>query len=236
MKVGILVHGRHLETRNWEQLVWGQPPTRLGSLPMMVFVVLNRGLHNIEKIVFGTGASERDGTKESEYMLGLLESNKAHLKEFDPIREHPDFHKQHIRNRLVELFRGIECQQDTRNTAEEIAAAAKTFRRANVAEVIQITCGSHASRCVRDAAVARRQGLILSNQIWSVVPDMTAYSGTWPDDVAVFEPPHRGDDPMMEAPIQAHRVFPKFYRIPAHFDKIAALQDIDSLLEKAIRD
>ena len=64
--VGIHVHGRHVKAVGWERLVWGDPTNnKLGSMPKMVEVaidLINQGLRPV--IVFGTGASEKDGWEE----------------------------------------------------------------------------------------------------------------------------------------------------------------------------
>lgn len=227
--IGILVHGRHLQTEGWEKLVWGEAPDILGAIPMMVLVVLNRGIKNVETIVFGTGASEQDGLKEAEYMKRFLLEHMEALGEFNQIRKHPNYDLA----ALKELFGGIICEITSQNTPQEIEAASKIFARASIDEVIHITSASHAPRCIRDAAAAFEQGLIMAGQVWALVCDQTAYKGTRASDVVVFEPPHRGDDPMTRAPIQAHEVFGKFFKVPGVAKKTEVLRAIDKILSDA---
>jgi len=236
-RIGILVHGRHLETKNWEEIVWGKPPTKLGSLPMMVLVALHRGVENIAKVVFGSGASEKDGLKESEYILRYLKNKMARIGEFDHIRNHPRFESYHDLQLLGNLMNTIECQKTSKNTMEEIADAAKVFSKAGIADVIEITCASHAPRCIRDQAVAFEQGLIPQNQLWSIVHGMTTYAHTTAEEVVIIEPPHRGDDPMAKSKIKTHEIFSKlFYDIRETSVKIKTLRAIKTLVEKAVRD
>lgn len=230
--IGILIHGRHVEAKAWESLVWGQAPRKLGALPMMILVALNRGPENIKTIVFGTGASEKEGLLESEYMKRYLLESFWRLDDFEQIDNHDQL------DSLSELYVGlvpkIICETTSKNTVEEIAAAAKIFTEAGVTEVIQITSASHAPRCIKDAAVAAEQGLIPADQLWYVVRDQSTYAGMKAGDVAIFEPPHRGDDPMINAPLLPHQVFPSLYKIKSMEDKVTALREIESVIARAI--
>jgi hypothetical protein len=232
--IGILVHGRHLQAKGWEDLVWGEPPHWLGTLPMAVLTILNQGVENIRAVVFGTGASERDGLKESEQAYEYLKRRWNTLSDFGLIERHPRFRRlgRNLYNILFET-QVVHLDTETLNTTEEIAAAARVFATENITEVYQITCASHAPRCARESAIAFARGDIPKQQIWSVVPDRMPYIGTAATDVVVIEPPHRGDDPMMDAPIQAHRVFAEFYKIPSLEKKMDALRAIDIIISDA---
>ena len=232
-KVGILIHGRHLQAVGWEKLVWGEPPHKLGTLPMAVLVALTRGPENIGVIVMGTGASEKNGLKEAEYAKKFLVDHMAELQDFEVIRRHPRFQSTRDIASVTKLFSAAICELRSQNTVEEIANASSIFAGEGIGEVIQVTCASHAPRCIRDAAVAQEKGLIPPELLFSVVRDHMVYAGTSAGDIAIMEPPHRGDDRMLGAPILPHMVFPKLYKIP--FEKrIEILQEIDGLLARAM--
>ncbi|MEK7180794.1 MAG: hypothetical protein AAB738_00470 [Patescibacteria group bacterium] len=232
MKVGVLVHGRHLQSIDWDQIIWGKSPVKLGSLPMLVFIVLNRGVEGIEKIIFGSGASEKDGLKESQHMLLYFKSMAHRLSEFDQIINHPNFELSHRQTFFNDLFSKIECDTVSQNTSEEIAIAADKFTKLNIKEVIQIANASHAPRCARDSAVLREKNIIPFSQTWSVVSDMMIYPGTTAEEVVVIEPPHRGDDPLIEKLIQPYKVFSDFCKIKDTKTKVAVLSAFSEVIKK----
>lgn len=236
-KIGILVHGRHVEAVNWEELVWGVPPDKMGSLPKMLQVILQRGVDHIGAIVFGTGASERDGLKEAEFTKLLLRQHIYDFRQFALIRRLSKGLVAPERQWLQELLDNIICETTSQNTVEEIAAAAKIFASRNITEVIQITCGSHAPRCLRDMLQARHDGLIPADQMWLVVPDDMTYFGpqgpTSISDVAIIEPPHRGDDPTMGQLVHAYQVVPEIFRVPAG-ERPALLSEFSRAIQSRI--
>jgi hypothetical protein len=233
MKIGILVHGRHLKAKDWQKLEWGETPYKLGTLPMMVLVLLNTGIENIDGIVFGTGGSEKDGLKEAEYTKRFLLEHIGELSNFELIKNHPCFQSSLDLESIKKLFQNIICETDSQNTEEEVINAAKIFSELGVREVKQVTCGSHAPRCQLVQLKVRSAGGIPRGQLWSCYGDDMAFAGSVVKDVVVMEPPHRGDDPMVSADIQAHQVFPLFYKIPTVERKIEALKAIKEVLEKS---
>lgn len=234
MKIGILVHGRHVEAIDWKKLEWGEPPHKLGVLPMMALVVLNAEIENIAGIVFGTGASEKDGLKEAEYAKRFLLEHMGQLGEFELIKKHPRFQSSRDLMLLDELFRGITCEVVSKNTEQEVTNAAKIFSELGVSEVKQVTCGSHAPRCQLVQLKVRAAGGIPAGQLWSCYGDDMAFAGSEVKDVAIMEPPHRGDDPMVSAPIQAYQVFPEFYKIQGTERKVAALHAIRDIIREFV--
>ena len=61
-KTAILIHGRHLQTNGWEDIMWGDPANgRLGQIPKALELVNDM---QADLIYWGTGASERNGGKE----------------------------------------------------------------------------------------------------------------------------------------------------------------------------
>lgn len=215
-KTGILVHGRHLKSLAWEKLALGFPEKgKLGVLSKLVYVVLTLGLENISTIVFGTGASEKDGLKESQYTKRFLLENLGKLSEFECIKNHPRFQSTADLVRLKEILQDIICDVESQNTNEEVKNAARCFSERGAEQVIQITCGSHAPRCVLTQLIVRAEGLIPLNQLWSVVGDDMTFTDSRIEQVAIFEWPHRGDDPACNWVVKTPEVFPLFFKIPA---------------------
>ena len=233
MKIGILVHGCHVDAVDWRKLEWGEPPYKLGVLPMMALIVLNAGIENVAGIVFGTGASEKDGHKESEYTKRFLLENMGKLGDFELIKSHARFQSKRDLVSLGRLFRGIICETKSDNTDEEVANAAKIFSELGVSEVKQVTCGSHAPRCQLTALKVRAAGGIPHRQLWSCYGDDMSFAGSAVNDVVVIEPPHRGDDSMIGASIQPGQVFSGFYKIPSAERKVAALNVIRDIIQNA---
>lgn len=235
MKTALLVHGRHLQAVGWDRLAWGDIDSqRMGVLPKMIHVVLNIGIENVAGIFFGTGTSERNGKKESVYTKYFLQYHMQQLAKFDLIKGHPRFQSSRDLVLLDRLIDKIECDLETQNTDQEIESAARYFAGLDVKQVIQVTCGSHAPRSMLAQLKARHRGDIPNFQMWSVVGDDMTFAGSEIGDVAIIEPPHRGDDPMLDAEVAAHKIFPKYYRITGKGEKIAALQAIDSVFRDFI--
>ncbi|OHA83038.1 MAG: hypothetical protein A2408_02550 [Candidatus Yonathbacteria bacterium RIFOXYC1_FULL_52_10] len=230
MKIGILVHGRHLQAVGWPKLAWGEPEKgNLGSLPLMVYTALTEGLENIAVVVFGTGASEKDGLKEAEYTKKYLVDHMNDLSQFACIKEHEGFQSHLALARLSKLCDGIVTETVSTNTVQEIANTAKIFQAHGCTKVIQITCGSHEPRCARLRSEVKKQGLIPRGQIWYSIGDDMTFADSSISDVVIVEPPHRGDDPLLGAVHLPHRLVPRMFKIDLglrqHF-----LSEFDELL------
>lgn len=195
-KTGILMHIRHLETVEWEQLVWGVPEhDSLGSLPKVVELLLNESPCNqVELIVFGCGPSTKDSLSEGEYTKRYL------LEHLDELKTFPRFAKQLDAVTLAKLrtrLEGIVVTPQLIRSIDEVPTAAKIFKQHGVVNVYQVTAASHAPRCVQIYAAARQKGLVPKNQQWFLVADERCYDGADPFSTLVMEPPHRGDDPLL---------------------------------------
>ena len=223
--VGIAIHGGHLMTRDWETLIWGTAPSRLGSLPMLALTILDMFASESAPclVVFGTGASEKDGLKESEYIKKYFLTHLDDLESFDEIRNHPLWSKENL-DQIATMGRAVVCETTAQNTREEIRAAAKLFDALGIQEVLHITCGSHAPRCLQNYLQLRAAGEIPTRQEWRILPDQTVYPGSSIGDVIVVEPPHRSDDILVEAPIRLSHIVKEFYALDGN-KRLEALTD-----------
>jgi len=232
-KVGVLVHGLFLQANGWEEIVWGKPPYKLGSIPKAVEVMLSFGLENIACVVFGTGASEKDGLKEAQYTRRDLRNNMRRLEGYPSITGHYEFQSRRGLSLLSGLIDSAIMEVVATVTVTEIANAAKHFAAHGCDVVIQVPiCGSHSPRCVQSfLRVKETPGNIPHGQLWMVAPPDSMFANSTIGEVAIVEPPHRADDPMLDAPIKAHQVVPRLFKMapPARME---FLVEADNLLRE----
>lgn len=193
-KTGILVHGYNLNAGQWASVAWGKPRDEIGRVPMAVYVALSE---QAAVMVFGSGASEKDGLLESEATARLLWERFEELAGFAvfesglPEMKHPDT-ASHYRRRIESI---LHLDTRSRNTREEIELAGRTFVDHEVERVILVSSPTHLPRCLRDAcAVFEEKGELshLRRELYAA-PSFTGYPGYTAADVAIFEPPHRPD-------------------------------------------
>ena len=229
MKIGILVHGRHVEAQGWEHLMWGQPPHQIGLLPRLVQVILEYGLDNIHTIFIGSGVQAPDGRYESEHIYEYLVEHFDSIDSFDFTQ---DTVCQSIeRDSWKDMLLGkIDLDTTSQNTREEIINADQSFQ--DCTQVLQITSCSHSPRCSKHMSELVAEGVLSSDKIRMVIPDMTPYLNTTPADVFIAEPPHRGDDAFVEEDIQPHTIFQKFFTLKNHEARLQVLRDLEESLKK----
>lgn len=197
MKTGVLVHGFNLHAENWENIVWGKPPFFLGRVPKGVLVALEE---KADIMVFGTGASEKDGKKEAEYTRNYLVEHFSELAKFSAFR-----------NIILEEAKKIigeisKLELKSQNTVQEISYAGEIFKEVGVGKIILVSSPAHSPRCLRDA-LAIIDGLDIS-----VRPSQTS----WGDikDVIVLEPPSGPMRRQKVALIVLRFLLKKLYRFP----------------------
>jgi len=205
-RIGVLCHGRHLQTKNWEKLMWGIPPDLLGQLPKTVLVALEE---KAEVIVFGTGASERDGKKEAEFIRDYL------LEHFFELAEFPSFQGIDLEKARKRIERISMLELYSQNTAEEVRFAGQIFKKAGMERIILVSSFTHISRCLRDAYVAfsRDENLKhFTKNLWAT-PSQTGWADA--SEVVIIEPPHRGDKPVRNFILfLLNALFKRIYQFP----------------------
>lgn len=201
-KAAILIHGCHVNAEEWDNIVYGCPG-QLGRVP----VGIEEAISNQAVLIFwGSGASQNsNGKKESEYTFSQamgpkLKSLALHVKKSS--QELSKYLKQVSHLDLL-----------SRNTTEELEQAIILCLSKKITKLILITSPSHIGRCQREACN------ILFNQ-----PDIplkiyarasqTCFANSSPADVAIFEPPHRGDRPKIPFNQTAKRIVPLLIRNP----------------------
>lgn len=233
--IGVLIHGRHLQSKGWEQMVWsGQDASRLGTLPTAILAILDERLSEVSMITFGTGAShDSNGTLEAEVTKRFFIEKFDHLDDFPIIADHPCWptEKEAIRRLVMASSTDIVSQ----NTVEEIACAAELFTQHHITRVIEVTGASHGPRCQLMQNVARASSVIPATQQWHLVTDDIAYYNTEAGDTLVFEEPHRSDDPFLNVParLRPAKLFRKFFMVPKE-KQVAFLEEVAQLMKRYI--
>lgn len=209
LRVGVLCNGRHVGTEDWEGVVWGRPP-KMGQIPKAIQAVID---FEAVLLVFGTGASEKDGVKEAQVMINFMLENSNKLTAF------PFFQKMTEQDilGLHNLLRSITLAETTsKNTVEEFIATMQIFQNHGIELIVDVTSPTHASRCMRDAidAIERAGSNLTPPHGVMVLPAETHYSGYSIGDVVISEPPHRGDSPesFKEFHALAKRLSPTFFK------------------------
>lgn len=202
MKTGILVHGPHLQAKGWERLAWGEPPYLMGRIPKAIQMFYRLGA---TVLCFGTGASEKNGIKEGEYMWNTLLERKHCLGEFEALEELMrlgglDVTRPALGSPIIYARNQAEVVIDivSQNTIEELLTAGDAFLKRGVTEIVLISSATHMPRCLRDAQAVyndhRHHGKYkrLAQNIL-VAPADTCYEGADYMSTVIFEAPHRGD-------------------------------------------
>lgn len=185
-RTGVLIHGLHLQTKGWEEIVWGKPPYLLGRLPQGIAVALTE---KAGIVVFGTGASERDGKKEAEVTRDFLLDHFLELSKFT------DFQGVDLKEAKGTIENISSLDTLSQNTAQEVRFASRMFQEAGVDKIILVSSPTHISRCIRDAFIACNEDDALRHFTHNLfaTPSQTCFPGTTAADVAIVEPPHRPD-------------------------------------------
>ncbi|MBE9593394.1 MAG: YdcF family protein [Proteobacteria bacterium] len=221
-RVGVLIHGYHLQAKNWENIVWGEPPL-MGRLPKGTAVALET---EAEVVVFGTGASEKGGKKEAEVIRDYLFEHFFELEKFS-------------------AFNGLELEEDIReaerrmreksvieiksqNTFEEVKFAGEIFKNHGIERAILVSSPAHISRCLKYAyaVFSEEKELRYLTQELYATPSQVCYPGYKVEDVIVMEPPHRPDRPYSLYPC-----FKRMMNMPEEKLK-ELLNDLEPLLRK----
>eukprot|EP00612_Vaucheria_litorea_P001544 CAMPEP_0171454576 /NCGR_PEP_ID=MMETSP0945-20130129/1799_1 /TAXON_ID=109269 /ORGANISM="Vaucheria litorea, Strain CCMP2940" /LENGTH=222 /DNA_ID=CAMNT_0011979611 /DNA_START=38 /DNA_END=703 /DNA_ORIENTATION=+ len=181
-KTAILIHGYHLKASGWENVIWGDEKNKnLGRLPHAVKIAAHE---NPSVVLFGSGAS-KDGEKfEGQVIYEYLLSRWNDLKMFEKAFEKVDLES------VKEVITSSKLiMTEPLNTKQEIICAGKIFEKQDIERVFLISSPTHCPRCLRDACVEWKSKFTIFCS-----PCETSFAGNDPSQVAIVEPPHRGDD------------------------------------------
>lgn len=198
-RLGILLHVYHLQSRDWEWLVWGDPAhNKLGVGTKLFELLLDQPDDVAVGCITFSGPSSKDGLSEGAYTKRFLQDHVDRLADFPCFRDR-------IKDLAPEAYALFKKRVDDivlgdpiTNTAAEIELGAAYFQSVRADTIVHIAAASHAPRCIQLQAVVRERGKIPAQQRWFTVASDTAFVGTSAADVVVVEPPHRGDDPLLD--------------------------------------
>jgi hypothetical protein len=224
-RVGILVHGCHLDADAWDTITWGSPPLHLGRLPTAALLAWQER-SSLKRICLGTGASTTPGGEtEADVALEMLLSRCSQLKEFDAFADVP-------LDQLAELLQRT-ARADTTSTCTslEVREALKQFEKASCTRAYLVSSPTHLPRCISCAcSELERQPGIFSGSILAT-PSRTNYAGFNAVDVVVVEPPHRGDRDRSLDHLPFHEMVRRCYSITAN-QKHSFLERFEALLQE----
>lgn len=230
----VLIHGRHVETDGWEQVVLGDLAN--GLLGTMTRGVLEAYRQNADLIYFGTGASKKDDLLESEYTYQMVVHHWFKLaklcgvEEFDP-RE----------NAFQQWLQRVSFLDTvTQNTTEEVRRCLDLCVEQNIDELTLVSAPFHLPRCLQQAKIVL-EGLRndpryrnLERNLKGISSDVNP-TGMATGDVVIVEPMHRGDNPKVPFYKQVRRIF-QFLRTPdVAFEFCDALTELIDRFEKRLK-
>ncbi len=180
----VLIHGLHLQANGWEKLVWGDLQNNiLGNVPKGIKLAIE---NNVDLVYFGSGASEKEGKKESEVTLERANSGASELATFLNINII------NIENLLKEKSYTDKVAKDTK---EEINNFLDLCIEKNIDNVIFVPFASQAPIVIRRvlAAILENPKYLKFKDSFQLIPSDTMYIEVAMNDIVIFTPPHRGD-------------------------------------------
>lgn len=225
-KTAVLIHGLHLQANEWERLVWGDLKNSIiGNIPRGIKLAIE---NNADLIYFGSGASEKNGKKESEV---TLESAKSRLEE---LASYVDMEEQALQEILDKKS---YCDTVAKDTKEEINNFLDLCLEKNITNVIFVPFASQAPIAMRRvlAAVLENPKYFKFKDSFQVIPSDTRYKDVTMNDIVIFTPPHRGDRLANPSHLLARKTLDVIQRQSRSQDKEALqrfLSEWENLLNK----
>jgi len=214
VRVGVLIHGYHLQAKNWKEVVWGNPPFCPGRVPQGIKIALEE---KAKLIVFGTGASERNGKKEAEYTRDYLLEHFFELSNFEA------FKKFDLKKAKDKIQKRIRVEILSQNTFQEIKFAGQIFKKEKIEKIILVSSPSHLSRCLRDAC-----HLYLNDFLISASPAKTDFAS--PGKVIIIEPSHQKD----QAKTNLYSFYQKLFQLPKE-KQLELLEKLEPTLDQYLK-
>lgn len=221
-KTGMFVHGLNLKDEEWTEIIWGKPPHFLGRATTALHL-LDTEYPQIDHVLFGSGASERDGVKEGAYIIQYLLDNWSNLRHFEAFGAHwwPWMWK------LKDRFRRIaQPEIQSHNTYSELEFGIPRLYTAGCSRIVHVTEPTHISRArAHGEDILKKLGLSgkvsLVSESSKVMPAKVD-----PGQVVVFEPPPDGTNLLAGTA-------KRFFQVPADLRE-ATMTRINQVLDEAI--
>ena len=229
MKTVVLIHGRHLQTRGWETLVWGDGSI-IGAGPLGINIALEKGA----QLIFGTGASEKDGLKECAYTRDFLMRNIPHLKIFPEFSDFYYFSPTMMYFEIGDLLGKAHLDSASTDTVSEVKNAVIYAQENGAKELITVTSPFHYARCASVVGRLLEDGFDFGNVVPMVVSGKSSTAECRASTTVILEHPHRGDDPMVDSPVAPHQVFPRMFKLPPQERMQFFADESDRLTQKGV--
>ncbi|MBP6881349.1 MAG: YdcF family protein [Candidatus Pacebacteria bacterium] len=179
----VLIHGCHLQAelngKRWLEIVLGagEPDQLCGRVPMGLQVAFE---YDADCIMFGTGASSFHGVSEARCTYNAALGYQKTLS--------PQYQR-----RLEDLLCSAELFEGVKNTRQEVQEALSLCAERQYARLILVSSPWHIPRCHLEALTEAEQCRLQDLH----VPEIIAIGSHGPtEEVAISEPPHRGDRPI----------------------------------------
>ena len=222
-RVGIHVHGRHLQAVEAEAIMWGRPPHQLGQLTLALRILAEYQPGEVVSFSIGTGASKKDGLLEAEYWGKMVAYRLSSLKDFAAFRSVD------LDDLAVRVATTLFLEKTSQNTVQEAQKLAELGSLLDFTDLVVVSAPTHLSRIVVDVlkVLDSDPGFTKMRENVQFRASDVPYAGCTVGDVVVVEPPHRGDD--TSPPL--YKLIPRYFRIPA--DKKHSFYDrFDQLLKE----
>lgn len=183
-KTAVLIHGLHLQAHGWESVVWGDPEAGIwGVIPRGVEYAWRT---QSDVVVWGSGASEKDGKKEAELMYELALDRVTVLATI--CHSSPGELADFLTTRSVKDIAAKDTTEELKNTFNlAIERGITDIVSVPPASAAPITARKALSLSLQDPQYGQFKHRVM------IAPSDTRYEGGIMEDIVIFAPPHRGD-------------------------------------------
>lgn len=226
MSTAILIHGLHVEAHGWEGMVWGDMEKKVwGTIPRGIEYAWRT---QAELIVWGSGASERDGKKEGEVIYDLALERIGELATLCGT-DAPSL-QAFVESRSVKDLEAKDTAGEVKNTFDRCIVK-------GITDIVLIPIGSQ-------APIASRRALALSLEDEKyaafkhhvlIAPSDGRYEGTSMNDIVIIAPAHRGDRVAIQPNVYARKTLDVIQRLSKAMDTEGTKKFMDdwaALIEK----
>lgn len=198
-RVGVIIHGCHLQAEQWERIEFGER-----NLSGRVTTGIEEAVNKKAVLIFwGTGASQ-NGRKESEHTYEMALGPK--LKELaQRVNKEPEELAAYLKQVSV-----VDIK--SQNTSQEIEAAISISLERNINELILVSSPTHIARCHQEALKIKEKMTSLRLKIYATASD-TCFANSTASSIVVVEPQHRGDMPKVPFHVSVAKIF-QFLKTP----------------------
>lgn len=162
---------------------------RINSAVSKAVQLLKEEYPHMEKVLFGSGASEQNGVKEGDYNIRFLLYEWKRLSEFEAFRKYPKYEMERLKDRIAGI---AESETKSHNTFSELEYGLPRLIGLGCQRIVLLTEPTHISRALAHGfeVLAKLGGHNASVSLIGEHSDVNP-SKVQPHEVVVFEP--RGD-------------------------------------------